>query len=137
MNIRKWFASSAAVMLLLTLGGTATAGEVIVCESLEGLNSCLTYLTFTNDKDRIGLQGKLDDAQAKISENKICDAGLKVSDFNAKLFRLATATKPKVSETFDDIVRCALEGSKALANTWLEGCPDAGDPPRGKGRKKK
>jgi hypothetical protein len=129
----------AATALLLALSTTADAQDVIVCESLAGLNDTMTYMAFTNeDKDRLALQGKLDEAQVKILESKICDAGLKVSDFNYKLYRLATARKTKVSDSLSgEAVRCALEGSQALAETWRTGCEAVSEPPRGKGPKKK
>ena len=128
----------AAVAILLALGTTAQAQDAIVCESLEGLNQTMDYLTFTNEeKDRPSLQGKLDDAQAKLDEGKVCDAGLKISDFNRKVFRLATASKTKIGESGPGALRCALEGSEALAETWLTGCEPVDDPPRGKGPKNK
>jgi hypothetical protein len=107
----------AATALLLALSTTADAQDVIVCESLAGLNDTMTYMAFTNE---------------------ICDAGLKVSDFNYKLYRLATARKTKVSDSLSgEAVRCALEGSQALAETWRTGCEAVSEPPRGKGPKKK
>lgn len=124
----------AATAMLLALSAGAQAQDAVVCESLEGLNTTMAYLTFTNEeKDRPSLQGKLDAAQAKIDEGNVCDAGLKVSDFNSKVFKLATASKTKIDETAPGAIRCALEGSAALAETWLTGCEDAGDPPRGNG----
>jgi hypothetical protein len=127
----------AAAAILLALGTTAQGQDVIVCESLEGLNQTMDHLTFTNEeKDRPSLQGKLDEAQAKLDEGIVCDAGLKVSDFNNKVFRLATARKTKIGESAPGALRCALEGSEALAETWLDGCEPVGDPPRGKGPKK-
>ena len=127
----------ATTALLLAISTGAQAQD-IVCESLEGLNQTMAYLTFTNEeKDRPALQGKLDEAQAKLDESKVCDAGLKVSDFNNKVFRLATARKTKIGESAPGALRCALEGSEALAETWRTGCEDAGDPPRGKGPKDK
>lgn len=129
----------AAVGLLLALSATADAQDVIVCESLAGLNDIMFYMTFTNeDKDRLALQGKLDESQEKIDESKVCDAGLKISDFNYKLYRLATARKTKVSDSLSgEAVRCALEGSQALADTWRTGCEAVSEPPRGKGPKAK
>ena len=125
--------------VLLGLSSTAHAEDIIVCESLPGLNDILGYMTFTNEeKDRPSLQGKLLEAQEKIDENKLCDAGLKVSDFNKKLYALATARKTKVSDSLSgEAIRCALEGSKALADTWRTGCESASKPPGGKGPKTK
>jgi len=137
--MKNWISKGplAAVAILLALGTTAQAQDIIVCESLEGLNQTMNYLTFTNEeKDRPSLQGKLDQAQEKLDEGKVCDAGLKINDFNDKIFRLSTARKTKIDETAPGALRCAYEGSKALAKTWLDGCEDAGDPPRGKGPKK-
>ena len=128
----------AATAMLLALSTTADAQDVIVCESLEGLNDIMTYMMFTNeDKDRLALQAKLYEAQAKIDESKVCGAGLKVSDFHDKVFRLATARKTKVGESLPGAVRCALEGSEALAETWRTGCEAVSEPPRGKGPKTK
>ena len=128
----------AAATILLALGATAQAQETIVCESLEGLNQTMNYLNFTNEeKDRPSLQGKLDDAQAKLDEGKVCDAGLKINDFNDKIFRLSTARKTKIGESAPGALRCAFEGSEALAETWLAGCEPVDDPPRGKGPKNK
>lgn len=127
----------AATTMLLALGTTADAQDVIVCESLTGLNEIMVYMTFTNeDKDRPALQAKLDEAQEKIDQSKVCDAGLKVSDFNYKVFRLDSARKTKVGESLPGAVQCALEGSEALAETWRTGCDAVSEPPRGKGRKK-
>jgi len=127
----------AATALLLAISTGAQAQDVIVCETLEGLNTTMAYLTFTNEeKDRPSLQGKLDEAQAKLDESKVCDAGLKVSDFNNKVFRLATARKTKIGESAPGALRCALEGSEALAETWLNGCEPVDDPPRGNGKGK-
>lgn len=126
----------ATTALLLVLSATAQAQDTfdVDCTTLEGLNTTMAYLTFTNDeKDRPALQGKLDEAQAKLDEDKVCDAGLKISDFNDKVFRLANARKTKIGESAPGALRCALEGSAALAETWLTGCEDAGDPPRGNG----
>ena len=124
-----------AVTALLLAISTGAQAQVIVCESLEGLNQTMAYLTFTNEeKDRASLQGKLDEAQAKVDESKVCDAGLKVSDFNNKVFRLDTARKTKIDESAPGALRCALEGSEALADDWLDGCEPVGDPPRGKGK---
>ena len=130
----------AATVLLLAISAGANAQDTfwVDCSTLEGLNTTMDYLTFTNDaKDRPSLQGKLDEAQAKIDEDKVCDAGLKVSDFNNKVFRLDNATKPKIGESADGAIQCALEGSQALAEAWRTGCEDAGVPPRGKGPKNK
>ena len=137
--MKNWISKGplAAVAILLALGTTAQAQDIIVCESLEGLNQTMNYLTFTNEeKDRPSLQGKLDEAQEKLDEGKVCDAGLKINDFNDKIFRLSMARKTKIDETAPGALRCAYEGSKALAEEWLDGCVDAGDPPRGKGPKK-
>jgi len=138
MKIRILKTPLAATAMLLALGTTADAQDVIVCESLEGLNDIMTYMMFTNeDKDRLALQAKLYEAQAKIDESKVCGAGLKVSDFHDKVFRLATARKTKVSDSLSgEAVRCALEGSQALAETWRTGCEAVSEPPRGKGPKK-
>lgn len=128
----------AATALLLVLSATAQAQDTfpVDCTTLEGLNTTMDYLTFTNEeKDRPSLQGKLDEAQAKLDESKVCDAGLKVSDFNNKVFRLANARKTKVGESAPGALRCALEGSQALSETWLDGCEPVSDPPRGKGPK--
>ena len=120
---------------VMAFGTVQAEEELIVCEDLDGLNSCLTYLKFTNEKDRTGLQKKLVEAKAKL-EDKVCDAGLKVSDFNTKLSRLASASKPKVRDELEGLaVKCALEGSAALAKSLLIGCEPVSDPPRGKGPK--
>jgi len=139
MKIRILKTPLAATALLLALSTTADAQDVIVCESLAGLNDIMGYMTFTNEeKDRPALLGKLYEAQAKIDESKVCDAGLKVSDFNYKVFKLAYARKTKVSDSLSgEAVRCALEGSQALAETWRTGCEAVSEPPRGKGPKKK
>jgi len=130
-------ASLAAGVLMLGLLALATGSrayaEDIVCASLDGLNQTMPYLWFANNKDQLSLQGKLDEAQVKLDEFKVCDAGQKISDFNIKLMRLATASKSKVEETAPGALLCALEGSKVLAAEWLTGCEPVGDPPRGKG----
>jgi hypothetical protein len=130
----------AATALLLVLSATAQAQDTfwVDCETLEGLNTTMAYLTFTNDlKDRPALQGKLDEAQDKIDESKVCNAGLKISDFYNKVFKLSTARKTKIGESAPGALKCATEGSLALAKTWLDGCEPVDDPPRGKGPKNK
>lgn len=129
---------AAAILMLGLLGLTTRAqAEDIVCASLDGLNQTMIYLSFVNDKDGLSLQGKLDEAQDKLDESKVCDAGQKIDDFNYKLTRLATASKTKVEATDPDgeAVLCALTGSEALAAEWLDGCGDVPDRPRGKGPK--
>jgi hypothetical protein len=129
----------AAAAMLLVMSATAQAQDTFLvdCASLEGLNTTMGYLTFASDattsKDRDGLEGKLDDAQAKLDEGKLCNAGLKISDFYSKVFSLDNATKAKIGETAPGAIDCALTGSQALSQDWLTGCEDPGDPPRGNG----
>ena len=129
----------AAAAMLLVMSATAQAQDTFLvdCSTLEGLNTTMGYLTFTSDdttsKDRVGLEGKLDAAQAKFDEGNMCDAGLKVSDFHTRVFKLDNADKPKMTETEPGAIECALTGSQAIAEDWLTGCEDAGDPPRGNG----
>ena len=106
----------AAGGLLLVLGMAATAqAEDINCETLLGLNQAMTFLVLS-DKDRLGLQGKLDTASAKISDGKTCDAHFKVAEFSAKVGQLAGARKPKIGESHDGAVNCALNGSRIVAD---------------------
>jgi len=115
----------AASGLLLVLGMAAPAqAEDIICETLEGLNKAMPFLILS-DKDRLGLQGKLDMAYAKIEEGKTCDASFKVADFNAKIVQLDGARKTKIGETQygAGAIECARTGSDALAKSLNE---DAG-----------
>ena len=123
--------------------GTVQAEEdVIVCESLDGLRDCLVLLTFASDdrnyKDRTGLEKKLTNAQDKFGQGKLCDAGLKVDEFNAKIYSLKIAPKEKITDSSPaGALRCALEGSRALADSLLSSCGSVDDPPKGKGPKNK
>ena len=107
---------AAASSLLLVLGMAApTQADDINCETLLGLNQAMPFLVLS-DKDRSGLQGKLDMAYTKISEGKTCDAHFKVAEFNAKVGHLAGAKKQKIGETHDGAVNCALNGSRIVAD---------------------
>jgi len=123
--------------------GTVQAEEdVIVCESLDGLTDCLELLTFASDekggRDRAGLGRKLTYAGDKFRQGKLCDAGLKVDEFNAKIYSLMIAPKEKITDSSPaGALRCALEGSRALADSLLSSCGSVEDPPRGKGPKNK
>lgn len=128
----------AATLVFLGLSVGAQAKADTHCATLEGLNETMFYLAFTNEeKDRPSLQGKLDDAQAKLDESKVCNAGQKIDDFNWSLTRLAMADKTKVWETAPLALDCALEGSAALAEAWLTDCEPVPTRPRGKGPKNK
>ena len=106
----------AASGLLLVLGMAAPAqADDIICETLEGLNKAMPFLILSH-KDGLGLQGKLDMADAKIEEGKTCDAHFKVVDFNTKVGQLVGARKPKIGETHDGAVNCALNGSRIVAD---------------------
>ena len=135
---QKLHVAAAALMLgLLALASGSRAHADIHCATLQGLNDTMDYLAFTNeDKDRPSLQGKLDEAQKKLEDSNVCDAGQKIDDFNNKLDKLALATKTKVSETAPGALRCAREGSEALAADWLTGCEPVPERPRGKGPNK-
>jgi hypothetical protein len=106
----------AASGLLLVLGMAAPAqADDINCGTLSGLNEAMPFLILS-DKDRLGLQGKLDMAYAKIEEGKTCDAHFKVDDFNAKVGQLVGARKTKIDESHDGAVNCALDGSRIVAD---------------------
>jgi hypothetical protein len=107
----------AASGLLLVLGMAAPAqADDIICETLEGLNKAMPFLILSH-KDGLGLQGKLDMADAKIEEGKTCDASFKVADFNAKIEQLVGARKTKIGETYYGAIECAQTGSAALAKS--------------------
>jgi hypothetical protein len=125
----------AATALLLVLSGTAQAQDTydVHCDTLDGLYDATAELEFTTDKDRTGLQGKVTEAQAKLAEGKDCDATQKLRDYQSKLDKLLGAAKPKVSEEpHPGTLACIF---LALDTFIDDNC--AGDPPRGKGPKKK
>lgn len=57
----------------------------------------VTILGRQADKDRAGLLGKLDNAQAKLDEGKFDDAIGKLTDFRETVIALRAAAKPKLS----------------------------------------
>lgn len=116
---------------------------VVVCASPTGLNTIVEassgILDFADEqkstpkgpRDRQGLLEKLADADAKVGQDKLCDASQKVSDFNSKLSALVTGgkgNKQKVFENHAGALECALQGSAALAAEYKSGldCPDKG-----------
>lgn len=118
--------------------GTAQAEHLIVCASTDGLRDALGYLEFTNAKDLMALQGKLDEADNKELEGKLCDAAQKIGDFRTKMDQLVSATKPKVRQAHDDALMCIDLGSADLIKQWdpNSNCVAADTPPRGKSPKK-
>lgn len=139
--IRK-FARRCAIagsVLLFSLAAPVQANEVILCASINGLDSCLEYLQFSNpDKDKAALKVKLVEASDKIYEGKNCDAVQKLNNFRDKLYRLTGGGKPKVSESFPGTLLCLEEGSLALiAELELDTESDCVDDtgPKGRGPK--
>ncbi|HET9439401.1 MAG TPA: hypothetical protein VFO52_04495, partial [Longimicrobiales bacterium] len=57
----------------------------------------VTFLGRQADKDRAGLQGKLDNAQVKLDEGKFADTIDKLTDFRETVIALRDAAKPKLS----------------------------------------
>jgi hypothetical protein len=122
-----------ATLFALGLSVQAQADHLVYCDTLDGLFDATGYLTFTNSKDLTGLQGKVTEAQAKLAEGKDCDATQKLRDYQSKLDKLLGAAKPKVSEEpHPGTLACIF---LALDTFIDDNC--AGDPPRGKGPKKK
>jgi hypothetical protein len=120
--------------VLLTLGlATQAQADDIPCDTLQGLSAATGYLSFTNQKDLLGLQGKVAEAMDKTAEGKTCDATQKLRDYESKLSNLLGATKPKVEEVHPGTLACI---ATALDLFIDESCEPAGDPPRGKGPKK-
>ena len=157
MNIRKLTNALCATMALCAIGVSAQANDsgiefsdgnaVFTCANLTvedlrlGFN---TYVTLANEeKDRANLNAKLDLADEKLLIGKFCDAGLKVSDFGAKLEGLYIGRKGK-SKAFDNFdgraIECFVIGAEHEAERLRAQSPiDCGeitDPPRGKGPKK-
>lgn len=122
----------------LLAGGTASADDLLIeCASLDGLEQVLAFIDFANEKDRNGLQGKVQEARDKLGEGKTCDAAYKVDDYNFKIMQLTSAAKPKATDAHPGALECAATGSDALSaelKADAGGCADRDDPPRGKGR---
>lgn len=119
-----------ATLFALGVSVQAQADHLVYCDTLDGLFDATGYLTFTNSKDLIGLQGKVTEAQAKLAEGKDCDATQKLRDYDSKLRQLFSAAKPKVSEPHPGTLECI---AVALDTFIDDTCEEAGDPPRGKG----
>lgn len=68
--------------------------------SCEGLPSLWDHMQGATRSQRIcdGLNGKLDDADAKIGQRKYTDAAKKLGDFGTTLYNLAYRDKPIITE---------------------------------------
>ena len=106
MTVTRKCALAAAVFLASTLsacGGTeadvaqtsAAATAQQQCQpTIDGLRVLTPLVTYKNPtKDLTGLLGKLDNASAKLSQNKYADAIQKLTDYRSQVVTLAAAGK--------------------------------------------
>ena len=93
--------------------GPATATTVGECQAkLATLRSdtVAAQSSFANQKDFVGLLGKLDAAATKLSQGKNADAIQKLTDFQTALNALASAAKPKVDPTVAQALSTKAQG---------------------------
>lgn len=70
---------------------------------------------FTNERDRTGMNGKLDEATNKVLANKMADASVKLQAIHDKADDLASAAKPKLKGA-DAIMEAALLAKECVDN---------------------
>ena len=125
----------------------------IDCTQFGGIRKALepAYVAFANDKDRLGLNGKLDNVHNKYlhaEPPKVCDAAQKFDDFSAKVVQLKEASlgdKKKIWNVgAEDAITCLIDGSAAYAeelrsrdanNCTGDSTDSGGKPSRGNGPK--
>ena len=109
--------AASGVLLVLGFGAPAQAEEII-CASIGGLHSAVTYhLEFTKEKTLVGLQDKLTDASTKIGTGKSCEAVFKLKDFRSKMEQLAASVgtrKAKIEVLHPLTLECIDLGSLAV-----------------------
>ena len=132
MNIKMKRKSFAALLCALAIFVAAPLAHATTVTEVQAMIASLKTKTETviitgksADKDRAGLNGKLNEASLKVDQAKFCDAVAKLNDFKVKVNQLIVAGKinqdPALGTTGQELLNDADATIAALNELQTQG----------------